>query len=215
METVDVYAKIIWDYMRMNHGLEKSDVILCLGSRDMLPAERACELYFQGFAPVIMFSGNHPADPKKITLDKPEAEVYKDIAIKLGVPESAIVIENKSTNTGENITFSKKILEDNNIKCDNIILVQKPYMERRTYATFKKIWPEPEILVTSPQMSYEDYTQNNPYDEKERIIHRMVGDLYRIKEYPKLGFQIEQDIPATVWQACLELVKMGYDKYVI
>lgn len=43
----------------------------------------------------------------------------------------------------------------------------------------------------------------------------MVGDLIRIKEYPKLGFQIEQDIPDNVWEAGKELIKYGFNKYVL
>lgn len=212
MEQVDKYASIIWDYMIMNHKLEKADLILVLGSKDLMPAERACDLFFENYAPLIIFSGNHG---QKQVLDKAEAEVYRDLAVKRGVPESSIVIENKSCNTGENVLFSKEIILNNNIPHNKIILIQKPYMERRTFATFKKLWPEPEILVTSPLVSYEEYTNNNLYDDKERIINRMVGDLQRIKEYPKLGFQIEQEIPNEVWQAFEELVKLRYDKYLI
>ncbi len=43
----------------------------------------------------------------------------------------------------------------------------------------------------------------------------MVGGLQRIKEYPKLGFQIERDIPTEVWAAYEELVKLDYDKRLI
>ena len=212
MKEVDKYAKIIWDYMLMHNKLEKADLILVLGSKDLSPAKRAVELYFQEYAPVVIFSGNHGQNP---TLAKPEAEIYRDLAISMGVPETHIYIENKSTNTGENVDFSKQLIQEKNIKADKIILVQKPYMERRTFATFKKRWLEPVILVTSPQISYENYTNQNYYDDKERIINRMVGDLIRIKEYPKLGFQIEQEIPEEVWQASQELIKMGYNKYIL
>jgi len=41
----------------------------------------------------------------------------------------------------------------------------------------------------------------------------MVGDLQRIKEYPKLGFQIEQDIPNVVWDAWESLTKLGFTKH--
>lgn len=198
--------------MHMDHQLAKSDCILVLGSRDMLPAHRGCDLFLQGYAPVIVFSGNH--GPKQV-LAKPEAEIYADIALEKGIPEESIFIENKSCNTGENISFSKELIEKEKISHNKIIVVQKPYMERRTYATFKKVWPEPEIIVTSPQISFEEYTTNNPYDDNERIIHRMVGDLQRIKEYPKLGFQIPQEIPADVWEAGQKLLELGYDKYKI
>jgi hypothetical protein len=47
------------------------------------------------------------------------------------------------------------------------------------------------------------------------VVAIMVGDLQRIRCYPAKGFQIRQDIPDDVWRAYEELVKAGYDKYLI
>ncbi|OGI90219.1 hypothetical protein A2911_02345 [Candidatus Nomurabacteria bacterium RIFCSPLOWO2_01_FULL_40_15] len=211
METeVDKLAKVIWDYMLMHQEPAPSDCILVLGSKDLAPAERACDLFLQGYAPIIIFSGYG-----KAFYPKSEAEVYRNIALKRGIPIEKIFIEDKSRNTGENILFSKELILKSNIPYRKIILVQKPYMERRVYATFKKQWPEPEIIMTSPKISYEDYVKDNPYYTKEKIINTMVGDLQRIKEYSKLGFQIEQKIPERVWQAYEKLVAMGYNKRLI
>jgi uncharacterized SAM-binding protein YcdF (DUF218 family) len=91
-----------------------------------------------------------------------------------------------------------------------MILVQKPYMERRTLATFLKQWPgdKTEVFVTSPRISFEAYpTKEIPV---ERVIGIMVGDLYRIKDYPAKGFQVPQEIPAEVMTAAEELVRRGY-----
>jgi hypothetical protein len=99
---------------------------------------------------------------------------------------------------------------------NSFILVQKPYMERRTYVTFKKQWPnaETQIFVTSPMLSYEEYTGGVTLD-KDLIINIMVGDLQRIREYPKMGFQIEQDIPSDVWYYYETLIAAGYTKYLL
>ncbi len=43
----------------------------------------------------------------------------------------------------------------------------------------------------------------------------MVGDLQRIRLYPAMGFQIEQDIPEDVWNAFEELVRSGFDAHLI
>lgn len=89
-----------------------------------------------------------------------------------------------------------------------MIVVQKPYMERRAYATFKKIWPEMEVIVTSPPISFRDYT--TAFHSKDEIINIIVGDLQRIKMYADLGYQIPQIIPEDVWAAYEELVALGY-----
>jgi uncharacterized SAM-binding protein YcdF (DUF218 family) len=86
-------------------------------------------------------------------------------------------------------------------------------MERRTWATFRKQWSEAEGIITSPDISYEEYADNPRY--KDRWIDVMVGDLQRIKEYPAKGFQIPQEIPGNVLEAYEKLLKLGYDKYLI
>ena len=95
----------------------------------------------------------------------------------------------------------------------SFIVVQKPYMERRSYATFKQHWPEKHILVTSPQINFEDYPTNEIPIEK--VINIMVGDLQRIKFYPARGFQIPQEIPDDVWSACEALMAAGFNKHLM
>ena len=127
-----------------------------------------------------------------------------------------ILIENKSTNTGENILFTKRLLEEKQIYPKSIILVTKPYMERRSYATFMKQWGgDVGILVTSPQLTFEEYSSKKQLQSFDNFVNIMVGDLQRIKIYSKKGFQISQNIPSDVWQAYEKLVGFGYDEYVI
>ena len=202
-------AKILWNYHQLHHTLIQSDCILVLGSMDTRTAERGADIYLQGYAPIIIFSGGLG----KLTKDmwaETEAELFANIALDRGVPREAIFIENKSTNTGENIQFTQQLLQEKNLDLDSFIVVQKPYMERRSYATFKKHWPDKKLLVTSPLLSFEEYpTDDIPV---EKLINMMVGDLQRIKLYPEKGFQIYQEIPADVWEAYEKLVAMGFDK---
>lgn len=203
-------AKKLWDYHHLHHSLERSDCILVLGSHDLRVAERGAELYLRGWAPVLIFSGGLG----NLTRDmwtEPEADQFAAIARNKGVPEEAIFIENRSTNTGENILFTQQLLAKNNLDPQTFLLVQKPYMERRSYATFKRHWPDKQLIVTSPPLSFEEYpTAEIPL---ERVINVMVGDLQRIKIYPGKGFQIFQEIPAPVWQAYERLLEMGFDKH--
>ena len=83
-----------------------------------------------------------------------EADQFAAIAVNMGVPKASILIENKSTNTGENILFTQQLLQQKNLDPQSFIVVQKPYMERRSYATFKKHWPDKKLIVTSPQISF-------------------------------------------------------------
>ncbi len=197
----------------MNHHLKKADCIFVLGSYDTSVAERAVDLYFKDYAPYIIFSGAFGKWTKD-TFSKSEAEVFADIARKRGVSEDKILIEDKSTNTGENIEFTKKLLKEKGLNFNSFIVVQKPYMERRAYATFKKVWPEKEVLVTSPQVTFEEYIKNAPRT-KEQVIDSIVADVQKVRLYAEKGFQIPQEIPGEVWESYEQLVALGYNKNIV
>ena len=212
MDRTDALARVIWDYMLMKQSPKRADAILALCSIDVRIAEYAADLFLNGLSDLLIFSGGsaHNDDLLKVSWEGSEAEHFAEVAMSKGVPKQKILIENKAQNTGENIRFTHELLKRRGLKVNSLVLVQKPYMERRTYATFMQQWPESDtdIAVTSPPISYDEYfNQTNP---KETIINIMVGDLQRIKEYPKLGFQIEQSIPANVWNAFESLVAAGY-----
>lgn len=205
-------AQTLWDYHHVNNSLEKSDCILVLGSHDVRVAERGAALYLDGWAPLLIFSGGLG----RLTEDmwtETEADKFAAIAIARGVPDDAILIENKSTNTGENILFTQQLLKQHNLHPQSFIVVQKPYMERRSYATFKKHWPDKTVIVTSPQLSFQDYPTNEITLEK--VIQIMVGDFQRIKVYAEKGFQIPHPIPDNAWEAFEKLVALGFDKQLI
>jgi uncharacterized SAM-binding protein YcdF (DUF218 family) len=183
---------------------------MVLGSHDLRVAERGAELWIQAFAPLLIFSGGLGNFTKDMWTES-EAEKFARIAIQMGVPEENILVENKSSNTGENILFTRRMLKEHGHNPDSFILVQKPYMERRTYATFMKQWPDKDILVTSPQISFEKYpTEEIPL---ERVISIMVGDLQRIIDYPAKGFQIYQEVPDHVLHAYEKLIQLGFDSH--
>ena len=209
-------AEKIWHYHQLNHQLSKADAILVLCSHDKAVAERGAELFLDQWAPLLVFSGGLGAITKTLWRDS-EADQFARVAIEMGVPGEKILIENKSTNTGENILLTRQLLAEHQIDPRKFILVQKPYMERRSYATFKKLWPEKEVLVTSPQVSFSDYLNRYSNQElsKAQVVSIMVGDLQRIKLYPGKGYQIYQEIPSDVWGAYEELVSAGYDQHLV
>lgn len=214
---IDIDAKLIWDYHHMGHELTKADAIVVLCSFDDRVAEYAADLFLNGYGEWLVFSGGvaHGQDLLKVRWEGSEADHFAAIAISKGVPSDRILIEERSTNTGENIRFTYRLLQEKGLSLNSMILVQKPYMERRTYATFKKQWPDPttKILVASPQIAYEDYF--NEACPKDLVLNVMVGDMQRIREYARLGFQIDQKIPGEVWQAYERLVAAGYDKHLL
>jgi len=215
-DRIRALAEKIWRYHHMNHSLEQADAILVLCSHDQAVAERGAQLFLDLWAPLLIFAGGQGSITKHLWRE-PEAELFARIATDMGVPAERILIENKSTNTGENVLFTKQLLAERHIDLQTFIVVQKPYMERRSYATFRRVWPEKDVIVTSPQVSFDDYLSrySNEALSPDDVISIMVGDLQRLRVYPAKGFQIEQEIPAEVWDAFERLVKAGYDKHLI
>ena len=213
---IKLLAEKIWHYHHLGHALKKSDAIMVLCSHDARVAERGAELFLAGWAPLLIFSGGLGSITKHLWTE-PEADQFAAIAMRMGVPQDRILIENQSTNTGENVRLTRRLLEQRGLALTSFILVQKPYMERRTFATFKKVWPEPDIVVTSPQVSFDEYLDKYSHDtlSPDEVVNIMVGDLQRVKLYAEMGFQIPQEIPEDIWDAFETLVALGYDKRLV
>lgn len=194
--------------------VQPCDVIIGMGALDARIAERSAQLFLDGYGDYVVFTGGLGKITKH-TQQQTEAEKFRDIAVGQGVPNSKILLEREATNSGENILFVQQLLKKHRLTPESLLIVTKPYMERRVWAAYKKQWLDTscKILVTSPQISYEEHS--NEQIPKELFINVMVGDLQRIKEYPKLGFQVEQDIPDDVWQAYLYLVDQGYTQFLM
>jgi uncharacterized SAM-binding protein YcdF (DUF218 family) len=213
---INSLAQKLWDYLKLNQRIEKSDAILVLCSHDKRVAERAAQLFLDDWAPLLIFSGGLGSITRTFWTE-PEADQFAAIAIRMGVPKENILIENRSTNTGENFRFTRKLLVAKGIDPQKFIVVQKPYMERRSFATFRKMWPEKDVIVTSPQVAFAEYLDSyaNREISVDDVVSIMVGDLQRIKVYAEKDFQIQQEIPPEVWSAYEELVRFGYDRHLI
>ena len=215
-ERLEEFVQRIWEYHHLHHALVRSDAIVVLCSHDKLVAEHGAQLFIDGWAPLLIFSGGLGAITRTMW-SEPEADQFAAIAMEMGVPRERILIENRSSNTGENVLFTKALLHERGLDPRSFILVQKPYMERRSYATFRKLWPEKDVIVSSPPVSLDEYLARYSNDAltRDEVISIMVGDLQRVKIYSERGFQIHQDIPADVWEAFEALVAAGYDKRLI
>ena len=203
----------VWDYLGMHQAPEKADVIVGFGNFNTNIARRAAELYLQRLAPVVLFTGGLGRNTEGL-LPEPEAVRFARVAMECGVPEMAILMEPDSTNTAENILFTRRMLEEKGIAHDRILGVHQPFMERRITAAMGVYWPEQDFRVTSPQTSIADYLADAKRQgvTENAAVSVIVGDFQRMDLYAKKGYQSPQYIPPEAWDAFHRLVKMGYDK---
>ena len=201
-------AKLIWDYHQLGHQLRPCSAGVGLGSHDLGVSTLAANLYRAGLFPVLVFSGgNSPTTATRFP--RGEAVHYAEHAITLGVPAGAIIIEPRAANTGQNIDHSRHALAGAGIPLTSVMLISKPYMQRRAYATIRKAWPEIETVCASEDISFDGYLKS--IGDDRLVIDMLVGDLQRVIEYPARGFAIAQDVPADVTDAYQRLIAAGYD----
>jgi uncharacterized SAM-binding protein YcdF (DUF218 family) len=208
-------ARIIWDYHQLRHEPIPADVIVALGTNDLRVADFAADLYLRGFGSKLVCSGGvaHQSDLLATRWEKTEAEMYADVAERLGVPRERILLETRATNTSENIRFTRDLLDKHQIRPRNIVLAVKPFMQRRVWATFAVHWPEMPATLASPEMTLDEYFTSEL--DPEKIINIMMGDLQRIWVYGRRGWSAPQRIPSEVREAYEGLVALGFTKHLI
>ena len=204
--------QVLWDYLGMHQTPEEADCIVGFGNFNTNIARRAAQLYLQGYAPRILFTGGLGRNTKRL-MQEPEAVIFARTAMECGVPEEAILLEDRSTNTAENILFTRAMLEEQGIPHGRILGVHQPFMERRICAAMGVYWPEQNFRVTSPQVSVERYLEDALVQgmTENAAVSVIVGDFQRMDLYAKKGYQLPQHIPEEAWQAFHTLVDMGFD----
>ena len=205
--------QVIWEYLGMHQQLRKADVIVGFGNFNTDIARRAAQLYLQGYAPKVLFTGGLGRNTDGLFAE-PEAVKFARVAMECGVPETDILLEDRSANTKENIDFTRELLQSQNIPHGHILGVHQPFMERRIVAAMGIYWPDQSFTVTSPQVTIPEYLERAKQQgiSENASISVIVGDFQRIELYAKLGYQLPQYIPPEAWDAYHTLVAMGYDK---
>jgi uncharacterized SAM-binding protein YcdF (DUF218 family) len=167
------------------------------------------------FTPQAVSSGSpartHPRPVKRFP--RGEAVHYREYALEHGLPDEDILIETEATNTAENFTLSRKVLRDNGVQVSSAVLISRPYQERRSYATCRKLWPELDLMCTSHRPPIDEYVAG--IGDANFVINMLVGDTQRITAFAKAGYAIHQEVPAEVHAAYDCLVAAGYTSRLI
>ncbi len=172
----------------------------------------------------------HPVYRKALAGQTSEARLLGDIAAMfLGFDQSRLLLEDASTNCGENGLFSRRLLDALELAPAAMLLIQDPLMQRRTDASFRQAWADatcPTIVnwpVQVPRIGYRnnriDYLQS-PNSRKwtpERFLSLLTGEIQRLRDDENgygprgKGFLPHVDIPAEVETAWQQII--GSDKF--
>ena len=133
--------------------------------------KRAVDLYNARQAPRMVFSSGYVFAFR-------EAEVMKGLATSSGVPAGAIILEERATNTIENVRYVADILRREH--WTSVLLVSSPYHMRRATLTWKKNAADITVIPTPPEQT-QFYLHDGPgasLDQMRGILHEYTALVY-------------------------------------
>ncbi|MER5453912.1 YdcF family protein [Micromonospora sp. NPDC002389] len=206
-DEIRVDVETLWRYHDMGHELRPCDVGIGLGSHDLGVAVIARRLFHQGLFPWIVFTGaNAPTTVERFP--RGEAVHYREYAMEQGVPADSILVEPRATNTAQNLEYTRQLLAERRIPVQSVLIMSRPYQQRRAYATCRLMWPEVDVVCASNPLALDDYVHS--IGDPRRVVEMLVGDTQRIEVYAERGFAIPQEVPDEVRAAFERLVAAGY-----
>jgi uncharacterized SAM-binding protein YcdF (DUF218 family) len=201
-------ASELWDYLSSFASVGRADAIVVCCSYDLRVCDHACDLVRAGVSKQLVLSGN-TGNWTKHLWNRPEAHVFRDRAIANGISPGSVLIEDGSTNFGENIRFSRAALPE----AKSVVFVTKPAAVLRVKLTVEAQWPEIKSYVTCPELAF-------PADVSRVIgvlgvVHEMVGDIQRIQRYHLLGYQVPHEFPKRILDAWQGLIDGGFTHHLL
>ena len=176
------YTNVIWwagAPLRVTGPLEPADAIVVFaggvgesgkaggGAEERL--QRAADLYKAGEAAHLVLSSGY-------VYSFPEAEVMRALAVDLGVPPGAIVLEKRATNTYQNVTFVDEILREHDWR--SVLLVSSPYHMRRALLVWHRVAPGIRVIPAPPLRSqFYDHTRGASLDQIGGVVHEYLAIL--------------------------------------
>lgn len=186
--------------------IKKVDILVLLGSAITYNIEVAIEAYKKGLCNKLLICGGigHSTEFLRETVrnderykdikfdNKAEADIIAEIIKKyFNLNEDDIIIENKSTNCGDNARKALELLDDLKLKYNSIMLIQDPTMQLRTYAAFLKYTKEKENITIInyspfiPKVNIEGEFENkgiNGIWTMDRYEDLIIGEIPRLRD---------------------------------
>jgi uncharacterized SAM-binding protein YcdF (DUF218 family) len=138
-------------------GTAPADLLVLLGNAVLATTDAVAAGLRAGVAERLLIAGGRGhstrhlrtavrADPRYDGLpldDRAEAEILRDVLARWhGLDPQSILLETQSTNCGANAEQTHALLRERGLRPADVLLVQDPTMQRRTWASFRRVWGE-------------------------------------------------------------------------
>lgn len=208
----------------------KAPLLILAGNGLPILADKAAELYLNGQVKQIFLVGgighatkvlrkNFADQGMFFDKNQSESEMYFHyLTKKYQIPAEKLILETKSTNSGENAQNALAILRLKGKLPERILLMNDPTLQRRTKATFEKVWQKenvewisyapiiPKIIELEPELCFMPSELNGQWT-REYFYALVLGEMIRLNDdengYGPNGknYMNHVDIPQNVWQA--------------
>ena len=170
------FIQEITDFIFLQDKPQEADIIFIPGSNEGALAVTAAELYHKGYAPRLIPSGKYAKWAGRNIVEgyETESDYFEKILLEQGVPMEAILKEREATFTYENAIYTRKILEERQIKVGRALLCCQAYHARRSKLYYQAVFPETEILVC-PTIT-KNISRDNWFKSRDKI-DRVLGEL--------------------------------------
>lgn len=186
-------------------GIKKVDILVLLGNSITHTIKCASYAYENNLCDRILINGGigHSTEILRqqvrkderfnyIQVDnRAEADIFFDIITKIyKVPENKIIVENQSTNCGDNALKAVKLLSELQILYNSLLLIQDPTMQLRTHASFKKYIKNEKVNIINyapfiPEVDDDLKLINRDVEgiwEEKRFLELIMGEIPRLKD---------------------------------
>ncbi len=198
-------ASMLLAYLAPRDPARRADVILGFGVCDARVAEHCADLLLARRAPLILFTGGVGAGSGD--LQQPEACFFRDRALARGAPAGAIWVEPDSTNTLQNVQYSRRLMEARGLHPRRALLVAKPHRQRRVWLTCRRHLPGVLLHNAPPPFTAEEEAASlggeRPY------LRHLAGEVRRIEDYGARGDLHPEAPPAQVLDRVRRLLGGG------
>ena len=170
--------------------LAGNGVLACVDHATSLARQHDCLLLITGgighsTPPLVAALASRLDCAPSALADLSEAElISRLIAADSLIARDQIILETRSTNTGENAAFTRDTLEELGLKPHHVVLVQDPLLQRRTDATFHHVWRDhPTLFFSSPPFTPRlgEAVTSESWTE-ERYLSLLLGEIPRLQD---------------------------------
>jgi uncharacterized SAM-binding protein YcdF (DUF218 family) len=206
--SVDHALRTAFAYLSETDALEAEpyDAVIGFGTFDLSLPRFCGDLRERGYARRIIFTGGVGAGTGD--LGGPEADVWLAALARShpAIDIDHVIVENRSTNTGENVRFTGDLLRAAHpalalgVGVRRVIVVTAPSRLRRVGLTMRRQHPGVHVTRQLPSVTM---TADAALYARQGIDYRghLAGELDRIVAYPERGWIVSEPLPTAVESA--------------